>query len=84
MERSNAEGLFALAFAHHLAIAKNIPLDAVIAWIVELAPPGVYCRVLFNAFLGTDLPLLPEMVYLSSFDRPFAFIDVTETTAPGN
>lgn len=31
----------ALALVHHLAIARNIPLGDVIAWIVSLAPAGV-------------------------------------------
>ena len=40
-ERVNFDGVIALAFEHHLAIAKNIPLDEVIKWIVSLAPKGL-------------------------------------------
>ena len=39
--RSRPDAVLALAFIHHMAIAKNIPLDAVTKWIVEMAPQGV-------------------------------------------
>ncbi len=39
--RASADALLALAFVHHLAIAKNIPLDRVVGWLVGLAPTGV-------------------------------------------
>ncbi len=39
--RANVDGLLALAFVHHLAIARNIPLSGVVDWIVDLAPTGV-------------------------------------------
>ena len=41
MERLNFDSVMALAFEHHLAIAKNIPLDDVIEWITSLAPSGI-------------------------------------------
>ena len=37
----NFEGLIALAFEHHLAIAKNIPLDQVLKWLINIAPIGL-------------------------------------------
>lgn len=40
-ERMKADGLLALAFEHHLAIARNAPLDQVVRWLVNLAPTGV-------------------------------------------
>ncbi|WP_119302977.1 class I SAM-dependent methyltransferase [Dongia deserti] len=40
-ERLNADAIIALALVHHLAISRNIPLDAVVDWIVGLAPMGV-------------------------------------------
>jgi len=39
--RFKADGVVALAFEHHLAIAKNIPLEYVISWIISLAPKGI-------------------------------------------
>ena len=40
-ERKNFSGMIALAFEHHLAIAKNIPLDQVIKWLTQIAPQGL-------------------------------------------
>jgi len=40
-ERANADAILALAFVHHLAIGRNIPLADVVAWLVGLAPQGV-------------------------------------------
>jgi hypothetical protein len=35
MERLNFDSVLALAFEHHLAIAKNIPLEDVVNWITS-------------------------------------------------
>lgn len=40
-QRGEADGLLALALVHHLAIGRNIPLQAVVDWLVEMAPNGV-------------------------------------------
>ena len=40
-ERADFDGVIALAFEHHLAIAKNTPLEKVIKWIMFLAPKGL-------------------------------------------
>jgi len=39
--RAKAGGVLALAFVHHLAIARNVPLEQVLEWIMGLAPTGV-------------------------------------------
>jgi ribosomal protein L11 methylase PrmA len=39
--RGTADALLALAFTHHLAIGRNVPLDDVLAWLVSLAPTGL-------------------------------------------
>ena len=39
--RTNADALIALAFEHHLAIGRNIPLPQVVSWLTSLAPTGV-------------------------------------------
>ena len=39
--RAKADAMVALAFEHHLAIAKNTPLDQTIDWLVGIAPQGV-------------------------------------------
>ena len=41
IERANFSAIIALAFEHHLAIAKNIPLNDVVSWLVSLAPTGL-------------------------------------------
>ena len=41
LERANFNAIIALAFEHHLAIAKNIPLNDVVSWLVSLAPTGL-------------------------------------------
>ena len=40
-DRAKADAVIALAFEHHLAIAKNAPMDEVIDWIVAIAPSGI-------------------------------------------
>jgi ribosomal protein L11 methylase PrmA len=39
--RADANALLALAFEHHLAIGRNVPLDRVVDWLVAHAPCGV-------------------------------------------
>ncbi len=40
-DRANADALVALAFIHHIAIGRNVPLDMATDWLVSLAPKGV-------------------------------------------
>lgn len=40
-DRANADAVVALAFIHHIAIGRNIPLDMAIGWIVDMAPTGI-------------------------------------------
>lgn len=40
-ERVKGDAVLALAFIHHLAIARNIPLPMVLDWIMSIAPIGV-------------------------------------------
>jgi ribosomal protein L11 methylase PrmA len=39
--RAKFDGLLALAFEHHLCIAKNIPLEETIKWMSSIAPKGL-------------------------------------------
>jgi ribosomal protein L11 methylase PrmA len=39
--RMPVDAVIALAFEHHLAIARNVPLPEVVDWIVAMAPTGV-------------------------------------------
>ena len=36
-----ADALIALAFIHHIAIGRNMPLDMAVDWICGMAPHGV-------------------------------------------
>ena len=40
-DRAKADVVLALAFEHHLAIGKNVPLDQVVDWITSIAPAGI-------------------------------------------
>ena len=40
-DRADADAVIALAFIHHLAIARNIPLGMAVDWIMSVAPVGV-------------------------------------------
>lgn len=40
-QRAAPDFLLALAFIHHLAIARNIPLEMAVNWLISLAPTGV-------------------------------------------
>ncbi len=39
--RASGDAILALALVHHLVIARNIPLDSVLDWIMGMAPIGV-------------------------------------------
>jgi ribosomal protein L11 methylase PrmA len=40
-ERTEPDAVLALAVLHHLAIARNVPLGAAVAWLVGWAPSGI-------------------------------------------
>ena len=40
-DRGKFDAVLALAVEHHLAIARNVPLDDAVDWLVEWAPRGV-------------------------------------------
>ena len=40
-QRARADALLALAFEHHLAIGRNVPLAQLLPWLTGLAPAGV-------------------------------------------
>jgi ribosomal protein L11 methylase PrmA len=39
--RAKADAILALAFEHHLAIGRNVPVAQVVDWLTSLAPLGV-------------------------------------------
>jgi len=40
-QRFKADAIIALAFEHHLAIGRNVPLDDVVDWLIGIAPTGL-------------------------------------------
>jgi len=66
--RASADGLLALAFTHHLAISRNIPLPDLITWLIGLAPQGVI------EFVPNSDPMIQRMLCL----REDIFFDYTE------
>ena len=68
MERASADAVLALALVHHLAIARNIPLDRLLGWLVDLAAQGVV------EFVPKSDPMVQRMLRL----REDIFEDYTE------
>ncbi len=56
--RATADAVVALAFIHHLAIGKNIPLDRLVDWITGFAPDGVI------EFVPKSDPMVGELLAL--------------------
>ena len=67
-ERSTADMVLALALIHHLAIAKNVPLDMAVDWLMGLAPAGII------EFPNKDDPMVRELLRA----RADIFPDYTE------
>jgi ribosomal protein L11 methylase PrmA len=72
-ERASADAVIALAFVHHIAIGKNVPLDRVIAWLVDLAPQGIV------EFVPKADPMVRKMLAI----REDIFADYTEEAFVG-
>lgn len=64
-KRACADAVIALALAHHLAIAENIPFRALVHWIIDFAPQGVI------EFVPKTDPKVQELLQL----RPDIFAD---------
>lgn len=84
-ERADPDALIALAFEHHLAIGKNVPLPYVVEWLVSLAPQGII------EFVPKEDPTIRKMLAIrddifpqydaETFEeaiRRFARIDVSQ------
>ena len=67
-ERRNASAVIALAFVHHLAIGRNVPLQSVVEWLVGHAPQGVI------EFVPKRDPMVQELLSL----REDIFEDYTD------
>lgn len=56
VERSKADAIIVLAFEHHLAIGRNVPLEQLVDWLLGLAPRGVI------EFVEKDDPMIQQML----------------------
>jgi len=78
-DRSNADTLIALAFIHHLAIGRNIPLDDAVDWLTGFAKRGLI------EFVQKDDPTVQDMLALREdiFDQydERAFLQALESSA---
>ncbi len=64
-DRSNFDIVIALAFKHHLSIAKNIPLKEAINWITSFANQGII------EFVPKEDPTIREMLKIKGDIFPF-------------
>jgi ribosomal protein L11 methylase PrmA len=61
--RTSADGVMALAFIHHLAITRNIPLSDLLDWIMGFAPKGVIEFVPKNDAMVQELLRFREDIF---------------------
>ncbi len=57
-QRDKADALVALAFEHHLAIGRNVPLPSVVDWLTSFAPTGII------EFVQKDDPTVQQLLML--------------------
>lgn len=67
-DRARADALVALAFVHHIAVGRNVPLAQVVDWLIGLAPAGVI------EFPSKSDAMIQRMLAL----REDIFVDYTE------
>ena len=87
-QRRNADALIALAIIHHLCIARNIPLDTAVSWLISLAPVGVIEFVPKSDLMVQELLALREDIFdryteelfLSSVSRQAKIVRILEVT----
>lgn len=68
-ERAKGDAVIGLALIHHLAIAKNLPLDEVLGWLVDMAPQGVIEFVPKEDAMVQRLLQMREDIF-ADYDRP--------------
>lgn len=70
MERAKPDAILALAFEHHLAIGKNVPLPQVLHWLTSIAPNGII------EFVSKDDPTIKTMLAM----REDIFLNYSQET----
>ena len=71
MARRNADGIIALAVIHHISVARNVPLDRAVRWLVALAPRGVIEFVPKKDPMVQELLSLREDIFETYTDEQF-------------
>ncbi len=56
--RANADGVLGLALVHHLVFSRNVPLEQVVNWLVDMAPSGII------EFVPIEDPMVRQLVAL--------------------
>lgn len=65
-----------------ILLALRLPTPAASRLYPTLTPVNAY-RLLLNTAVGTDLPLLDDRAWFSTWSRPYQFLDVTARAAAG-
>ncbi len=89
--RADFDALLALAFEHHLVIAKNIPLLDVINWLTSLAPKGLIEFVPKNdetiqkmiKFKGDIFPDYNESNFRNCIEKKAKILSINQITSSG-
>lgn len=89
-ERGPADAVLALAVVHHLAIGRNVPLDKIVDWLLQVAPTGVVEFVEKSDPQVQRMLAMREDIFADYALEPFlaklrarARIVETETLSPG-
>ena len=90
-KRVDFDALLALAFEHHLVIAKNIPLLDAINWLISLAPKGLIEFVPKNdetiqkmiKFKGDIFPDYNENNFKNCIEKKAKILSITQITSSG-
>jgi len=89
--RASADAVLALAFVHHLAIARNIPLDQLLDWIIDLAPAGIIEFVpksdpMVQSLLRHREDIFPDYsreAFLTQMERKASIVSTAVVSASG-
>ena len=89
--RADFDALLALAFEHHLVIAKNIPLLDAINWLISLAPKGLIEFVPKNdetiqkmiKFKGDIFPDYNENSFKNCIEKKAKILSINQITSSG-
>lgn len=89
--RAKADFVLALAFIHHIAIARNVPLDMVLDWIIDIAPTGVIefppkSDAMVGALLANREDIFPdynEATFLALIERRARVVEKRHLTPEG-